>query len=220
MRSFSPPDILRAGVGTILISPWLVGSPERQRAAIAATLDEWENNPWPEGFISLNCFASSDGSTVLNYAQWTCDEAHRAFVRCARPRLARNIDEVVPGICRPGVLRYRLYGGGIAPEHQTPGCFVFADTQANSPAEARAWVNDAFVALRSQDEPVPGLLATHFHLSEHSARVFIYTEWTCAQAQIAAAENQRFSWRQVCDFSRLKPVSVNRFHYQSSVLRN
>jgi len=219
MRSFSPPEITRAGVGTILVSPWIVGSPERQRAAIAATLDEWENHPWPKGFISLNCFASSDGSTVLNYAQWTGDEAHQAFVRTARPRLARNIDAVVPGIVRPGVVRYRLYGGGITSVHQTPGCFVFVDTQANNPVEARAWVDDAFAALRSQGEPVPGLLATHFHLSGQSARVFIYTEWTCAEAQIAAAADKRFSWRQVCDFARVKPISVNRFHYCSSIVR-
>jgi len=219
MRSFTPPDITRAGVGTILISPWLVGSAERQRAAITATLDAWENNPWPEGFISLNCFVSGDGSTVLNYAQWSCDEAHHAFVRDARPRLVRPIDEAVPGITRPGVVRYRLYGGGIASKSVTPGCFVFVDAQADSALQARAWVDEAFAALRSQDEPVPGLIATHFHWSEQSSRVFTYTEWTSVRDQVAATANQLFSWRQVCDFSRVKPISVNRFHYHSSVVR-
>jgi hypothetical protein len=71
------PDVTRPDVGTVLVSPWLVGTPERQRAAADATIAAWERIPWPEALISLNCLVGADGTTVLNYEQWTSDEAHQ-----------------------------------------------------------------------------------------------------------------------------------------------
>lgn len=221
MQSVFLPDITRADVGTILISPWIVDTPARQRAAIAATLGEWENNPWPEGFISLTCFASSDGHTVLNYAQWSSDEAHHAFVRTKRPRLARNIDAVVPGIERPGVVRYRLYGGGVSNAARVPGFFVFVTAETDGAASARQWVDGAFAALRGGGAPVPGLLSTHFHISTDGRRVLSYTEWRSEEAHHAAfgmSVAQRDSaWRQLRDVPGIRPLSVMGFRHCRSI---
>lgn len=221
MRHVSPPDITRADVGTILVSPWIVGTPERQRAAIAATLGEWERRPWPDGFISLSCFASSDGATVLNYAQWASDEAHHAFVRTTRPRLAGNVDAVVPGIERPGVVRYRLYGGGVSTAAHAPGYFVFVTAETDGVGRAREWVDGAFAALRAGGETVAGLISTHFHISVDGSRVLSYTEWRSEAAHRAAfgmdvAARDR-AWRALQNCPGVRPISVTSYRHCSSL---
>ncbi|RKT85520.1 Antibiotic biosynthesis monooxygenase [Saccharopolyspora antimicrobica] len=170
------PEITRTDVGTILVSPWLVGTPERQRAAVDATIAEWKAAPWPEAFLSLNCFVSLDGETVLNYAQWTDDEAHREFVRTYRPTLVRGIDEVVPGIERPGLVRYRLRGSVIAdgPGGEVVAVFV---SDADGPEHAERLVAEAQARLGTPPDLPPGLRAAHFHVSTDGSRVLVYEEW-------------------------------------------
>jgi hypothetical protein len=63
------PDITRSDVGTVLVSEWKVGSPERQQDLIEAFIAAWEGAPWPQGLLSANLFLSTDGETLLNYAQ-------------------------------------------------------------------------------------------------------------------------------------------------------
>jgi len=212
-----PPDVTRAGVGTVLISPWIVKTRERQRAAIDATLREWQRRPWPEGFISLNCFASTDGATVLNYAQWSCDEAHHDFLRGARARLAGDIDAAVPGIERPGLIRYRLYGGGIVRAGDAAGCFVFCEARADDPLLTRRWLDDAFAGLRAAPEPLAGLMAVHFHLSVDGGRIFIYSEWRGQPEYHRAAADPQ--WRRLCDFPGITPLSHNLYQHSRSLVR-
>jgi len=128
--------------------------------------------------VSLSCFVSPEGSTVLNYAQWTSDEAHREFQRTDRPVLARGVDEVVPGIERPGVTRYRLYrsfrpAGAPGPA----GCIAVVTIQFDRPGRARRWVDEVISELGAVG-PVPGLVANHFHLSADDTRALNYAEWT------------------------------------------
>ncbi|MER7077130.1 hypothetical protein SAMN02982929_06602 [Saccharopolyspora kobensis] len=170
------PEITRTDVGTILVSPWLVGTPERQRAAVDATIEEWKAAPWPEAFLSLNCFVSLDGEAVLNYAQWTDDEAHREFVRTYRPTLVRGIDEAVPGIERPGLVRYRLRGSIVAdgPGGEVVAAFV---SEADGPEHAERLVAEAQARLGTPPDLPLGLRAAHFHISTDGSRVLVYEEW-------------------------------------------
>ncbi|MEV0698155.1 hypothetical protein AB0I53_09580 [Saccharopolyspora sp. NPDC050389] len=169
------PDITRSDVGTILVSPWLVGTPQRQRDAVDSTIAEWRVAPWPSAFLSLNCFVSDDGTTVLNYAQWTDDDAHREFVRTYRPTLVRGIDEAVPGIERPGLVRYRLHGSVIAPDARHGDLVAVFTYDTDNIEQARQLADDA----RSQITPElpPGLIAAHFHINVDGTRVLIYEEW-------------------------------------------
>ncbi|OPC83504.1 hypothetical protein B4N89_23495 [Embleya scabrispora] len=179
----SLPEVRRADVGTILVSPWIVGTPERQRAAAEATLGEWEGVPWPDGFLTLSCLLSVDGGRVLNYAQWTNDEDHRAFVRTTRPGMVRNIDEVVPGIERPGLIRYRLVGS--AARSELPGEPVLVEVEeieADDAPAARRWVERALAAADDGRAPVPGRVATHVHLDLGGTRGLAYTEWVDERA--------------------------------------
>ncbi|MCI2416727.1 hypothetical protein MOQ72_04770 [Saccharopolyspora sp. K220] len=172
------PDITRSDVGTILVSPWLVGTPQRQRDAVDATIEEWQNAPQPKAFLSLNCFVSGDGATVLNYAQWTDDDAHREFMRTYRPALVRGIDEVVPGIERPGLVRYRLHGSLAATERGRGEVVAVFTSDANGIEHARNLLDEARARIGAESDLPPGLHAVHFHISIDGARVLIYEEWS------------------------------------------
>src|SRR5690606_36465878 len=93
----------RPDAGTVLVSEWLVGTPDRQTAAIDALHAGWAELATTEGFLSLPSFAAHDGDRILNYAQWTDDDAQREFMRVDRPQLVARIDAAVSGIERPGV---------------------------------------------------------------------------------------------------------------------
>ncbi len=165
-----PPDLTRSDVGTILVSPWLVGTPERQRAAVDSTIAEWSDLRWPDAFLSLNCFLNAAGDTVLNYAQWTSDEAHREFMRTQRPALVREIDAAVADIERPGVVRYRLYRSKIAADPAPSGSVVVVTADFDGPERARPWADTALRAL--EEDPV----SAHFHVSLDGTRVLVYAE--------------------------------------------
>jgi len=174
------PDVTRADAGTILVSPWIVGTPQRQHAAINATLAEWTHAPLPQGFLSLSCFASTDGRTVLNYAQWTSDGAHLAFMQTARPALVREIDAVVPGIERPGVTRYRL-DRSVVPKDQprrTPTAMIAVTFDVDNAAVQRTLIDSLVTTGPALTDPHPGLIAAHFHASIDGRRVLNYSEWT------------------------------------------
>ncbi|MFJ6747245.1 MULTISPECIES: antibiotic biosynthesis monooxygenase [unclassified Streptomyces] len=175
------PDFLRADAGTALVSPWIVPTAGVQRAAADAVLAEWEQQSRPEAMLSLSVFLSTDGSHLLNHAQWTSDDAHRAWARTRRPALVDRIDETVPGIRRPGLVRYRRYRShlaGNAPGGVTgrrPELLVTPAFTTVGPA-AQHRLADTVLDLLAQ-EPVPGLLAAHFHLSQDGTRVLNYAEW-------------------------------------------
>ncbi|WP_437022618.1 antibiotic biosynthesis monooxygenase [Streptomyces sp. enrichment culture] len=56
-----------------------VDGPERQRQAVDALLDGPLGEPFP-GLKAMHFHLSTDGVHVLNYAEWTSTDAHRAFL--------------------------------------------------------------------------------------------------------------------------------------------
>ncbi|WP_030375326.1 antibiotic biosynthesis monooxygenase [Streptomyces rimosus] len=171
------PDVRRPDAGTVLVSPWIVPSPDLQRRAADSVLDAWEGQPRPDAMLSLSTFLSDDGSHVLNYAQWTDDDAHREWVRHRRPATVSRIDESIPGIRRPGVTRYTRYRS-YAPEGtagRPPGLLVTPTFATTGPAVQHALADLVIDAL--ERERVPGLLGAHLHLSKDGGRVLNFAEW-------------------------------------------
>jgi heme-degrading monooxygenase HmoA len=68
------------------------------------------------GLISANMHISTDGTRVLNYAEWTDEEAHRAMVASAAPAEVARVTEGVPGVRPVGFRRYALYRSLIRPQ--------------------------------------------------------------------------------------------------------
>ncbi len=87
------PNIARADAGAVVVSEFTVGTPERQRTVgeeIVSGLREGAS--WPEGLISANLFASTDGDTVLSYDQWASNKAYRRFLSGQNRMKANRVD--------------------------------------------------------------------------------------------------------------------------------
>ncbi|PBC86908.1 hypothetical protein SAMN05428945_5511 [Streptomyces sp. 2224.1] len=160
MVSRSLPDMPRADAGTILVSEWIVDTPERQHAAAEALLGEWRElctRIQPEAFQQLSCFGSLDGRLLLSLARWASDEAHLAFMREHRAGMVGRIDQEVPGIQRPGLMRYRLLHS-VLPDAVPKSADVLVVLRAEARAAdlVRSWADRTAVKLREATAAAPG----------------------------------------------------------------
>ncbi|MEU9119697.1 antibiotic biosynthesis monooxygenase [Streptomyces sp. NPDC048506] len=175
------PDVRRPDVGTVLIREWDAGSPEGQRAVRDGLARAWEETPLPAGFLARVLFAGTDGRSVLDYAQWTSDAAHREFVRSEdtgpADRIAAAWKPVGDG-GDAGPTRYRLYRS-LLPQGQpkAPGCIVRVAFRTTGHDAARELV-DGLLDMVGGQQPGEGGIASHFHLSEDGTRIVNYSEWT------------------------------------------
>lgn len=181
------PDVLRDDAGHVLMSEWDMGGPERQRTVIQEAFDAWQGHPLPRGFLSRVFLAGTDGRTVLNYAQWTNADEHRAFARDAANReLARRV-RAVTGAEAGGPDVYRLYRSmEPAPESRgrTPGVVVRVAFDTDGDTTARKLVDTLVDHYGAVQPPGPdgGGLASHFHIRQDGLRVVNYSEWTSQEA--------------------------------------
>ncbi|MGH8880970.1 MAG: antibiotic biosynthesis monooxygenase family protein [Stackebrandtia sp.] len=180
------PKVDRTDAGTILVSDWLVDSPERQRAAAEALHAGWRELATTPGFLSLSSFGSLDGDHILNYAQWTDDESHRRFARTDRPELVARIDAAVPGIERPGVRRYRLHRSVDFKADWQPGCVVVIQFDTDSATRAEELV-DAIIAR--QDRRPEGACYAHFHIGKDGTRMLNYAGFRDVRSHEIAARS-------------------------------
>ncbi|MYU54090.1 MULTISPECIES: antibiotic biosynthesis monooxygenase [Streptomyces] len=171
------PDIRRADAGTALVSTWLVPTAGLQRPAADAVHTEWEHQERPDAMLSLTTFLSTDGGHLLHYAQWTNDDDHREWARTRREAAVGRIDEAVPGIRRPGLVRYRRYRSYVPerPAGRRPALLVVPAFATTGPA-AQHTLADAVLGVLAREQ-VPGLLGAHFHLSQDGTKVLNYAEW-------------------------------------------
>lgn len=220
------PDITRRDVGAILASEWIVGTTERQRVTIEAFANSMERNPWPQGLISANLYASTDGTTVLLYGQWTSEGAYQEYMRTQRRSLALSMDAAVPGIERRPAVSYQLYrstsrnGAG-----QAPGCIVAVNVEFDGPdpQRQRRRVDAVLEALGSESHLPPGGIAGHFHISTDATRVLNYAEWASEEDHVQAlASSGQGSigsgpkWRDVQNFLGVKSSGFKRYHISRS----
>lgn len=185
------PDLHRPGVGAVLVSTWRVGTPERQRAAVAAIRKAWESRAWPDlGLLSYSVLAGTDGDTLLHYSQWTGQGAYDDFVRTYRDDRNAEIDAAVPGIERVELRRYgpihRSTVRGATSTGELPGIVVIveADFDPSDAGRREEWVDGVFAALDEDavTRPAPGGISGQFHLSTDGGRVLNYAEWESERA--------------------------------------
>jgi hypothetical protein len=227
------PEIARPDVGTILVSEWKVGTDERQQALVEAFIAAFAapggSVPWPQGLLSVNLFLSTDGEIVLNYAQWTGEDAYHEFARTDRRELAERVDRAVPGIERSGPVDYRLYRSGVRHDAPVPGCVVIVSIEFDGADEQRQrrWVDTVFEALEAETELHPGGISGHFHISADGTRVLNYAEWTSEETHRDAIERSGqgsigsgLKWRQVQNFPGLKSSGYKRYRHAQSLYQN
>jgi heme-degrading monooxygenase HmoA len=178
------PQVDRPDVGAIFVSEWTVGTPDRQRATAAAFADALQHAQWPEGALSVTLYASTDGTTVLIYGQWTSEEAYAKFFASNRQIMRDYVDRAVPGIERRPPVSYRIYRSGVREKVVVPGCVVIVSVEFDGPDEQRQqrWVDTVFEALEAEPVLPSGGISGHFHISTDGTRVLNYAEWTDEEA--------------------------------------
>ncbi|MGW7705341.1 antibiotic biosynthesis monooxygenase [Streptomyces sp. NPDC054771] len=186
------PDLARPDAGTTLISEWLVDGPDLQDRAGRALLGEWDELSarfHPGAFLRLSCFASADGRVLLSVAQWASDEAHLAVVREHRSEMVGRIDREIPGIRRPGLVRYRLAHTVVADgADSTTDVIVVAHAETGPTSPATRWAEATADRLRSA--PPPGMGTAHVFVSEDGTRGLLYAPVTHAN-DVAGARPYR-----------------------------
>lgn len=162
------PDPTRSDAGLVLISEWHTQGREKQERVMSGVMDAWENTRLPTAYLSRYCLAGSDGRTILNYAQWTRSDAHRAFA--TNPQNQQTLGTAIQGLFTAGPPgRYTLYRS-IALREAPVRYFTTAsyDTDESETARERA----DMLATRSAATPSE-LIAEHFHISEDGQRLYV-----------------------------------------------
>ncbi|MEU1473248.1 antibiotic biosynthesis monooxygenase [Streptomyces sp. NPDC005761] len=105
-RSAAPP-------GAVVIATFDVDGPERQDRIVESVAKAVTEAPpaQREGMLSAHFHAATDGSRVLNYAEWTSDEAHLAFLDGAARRATLRATGATPGVRPIGFRRFHLHHG-------------------------------------------------------------------------------------------------------------
>ncbi|MBZ4015347.1 antibiotic biosynthesis monooxygenase [Streptomyces purpurogeneiscleroticus] len=206
------PDIRHAGTAAVFVSHWYV--PDRTTAL--KDLDEvtaaWETAEWPADILSFSSYLSTDGNTVLTYAQCASAAAYRPFTRA------------LTGPASAEAVEYRLYRSFV-PDGATadaPGCVVAATFDTDGPLCQRNVV-EQIVATVGREGPhaKDGLLATHFHTSVDGTRVLNYAEWTTDEAhetflRDACSGRARASYEAL---PGVRPIGYTRYHLHHSAVR-
>jgi hypothetical protein len=101
-----------AGVpGALVAATFDVDGVERQQRIVASVAGHLEQAPHDElaGLIASHFHVSLDGTRVVNFAEWTTDEAHVTFLDGAARHGSLRIAEEMPGIRPIGFKRYHIY---------------------------------------------------------------------------------------------------------------
>ena len=104
--------VLHDGVrpGCVVVATFDVDGPESQTRIVDGICDAIEAAPRAQhpGLLAANFHLSADGSRVLNYAEWTCDADHEAFLAGATRATAVRVTGETPGVRPIGFTRYHL----------------------------------------------------------------------------------------------------------------
>lgn len=208
--------------GTTMISEWGLATQPRQQAALHAIQRTWRGRPWPEGLRSYHVFASIDGTTLLHFSRWSEDAAFEAFVARHRDARVDVIDAEVPDIVRDGLGRFKLYRSHLAHPSPAPtGCIVVVRVEAASAALQQEWIDTVCSAL--QGDPVPGLIAAHFHVCD-DGRIVNFAQWESEAAHVKAmaggagiAQRETPEWLRVRTLPGITQRGMQRFHLPDTI---
>jgi Antibiotic biosynthesis monooxygenase len=184
------PDVARPDATTVTISQWDEQSPIDQRARADRALDDRATSPWPEGLLSTSCFLSTGPvERVGLLAETSTHDDRPGQLQVVRyEQWSSGVHDAATALDQSGVATYRLYRSHLSGDRDGssagPRCVVLVtiDFADDVDEPARRWVDSVIAAIEAEPEPIPGLVAGHFHLSEDRRRVVNYAEWTSEQA--------------------------------------
>ncbi|MFD8014952.1 hypothetical protein [Streptomyces sp. NPDC058955] len=97
--------------GCAVVASFDVDGAERQDRIVDSVLGALDDTPAAglRGMLSAHFHLSTDGSRVLNFARWTSDEAHEAFLAGAARRATLRATGATPGVRPVGFQRFHLH---------------------------------------------------------------------------------------------------------------
>lgn len=96
---------------SVVIASFDVDGRERQEHIVSSVTANIEASPRSDqaGLIASHFHLSVDGTRVINYAEWTSDEEHIAFLEGATRHRSLRLATRTPGVRPIGFTRYHLY---------------------------------------------------------------------------------------------------------------
>ncbi|GAA0222180.1 hypothetical protein GCM10010492_20440 [Saccharothrix mutabilis subsp. mutabilis] len=146
----------------------------------------------PDGLVAAHRLVGEDGDEVT-VSQWSGPARREGFTAYRRHRT----------LSRPGV---------------EVGCVVLVTIDLE-PGTAEEWIDLVLTALAAEQDPHPGGISAHFHISDDGSRVLNYAEWVSAQAHVDALNRGDGAvgvgelWQRVRGFHGLKSSTVRRYRY-------
>ncbi|WLQ38538.1 antibiotic biosynthesis monooxygenase (plasmid) [Streptomyces castrisilvae] len=96
---------------SVVIASFDVDGRERQEHIVSSVTENIEKSPRTDqrGLIASHFHLSVDGTRVINFAEWTSDEEHIAFLEGATRHRSLRLATRTPGVRPIGFTRYHLY---------------------------------------------------------------------------------------------------------------
>ncbi|WP_261564677.1 hypothetical protein [Frankia gtarii] len=208
------PTFGRLDVDAVVVTT--VSLPNQNAEDAAETVvARWDSGEWPRELLSLSCFVSGDGTSVLTYAQWAAENAlveslrdttgvswsgiSSASVSRVLPGRTAGADGVTEadaagagGVETTGPTPFRVYrtvrGSAVTAEDPLPESFPVAFFTMPDHETATRWV-DGLLSAEEESEgderAYPGAIAANFHVSIDGTRVLVLSEWLSDEAASA-----------------------------------
>ncbi|MYS19330.1 hypothetical protein GA0115240_107126 [Streptomyces sp. DvalAA-14] len=163
----------------------------RQRETAEAVVAHWQSSAWPPELLSLTAYTSSDGESVLTYAQWSSQEAlHTSLADRGgisdTAAAAAGAETPVP---------FRLYravrGSAVADPAPVAESFPVAFFAADNQQAAREWVDNLLAgeeASEGDDRDYPGGISANMHISVDGTSILSFSEWVTEANAVAHIE--------------------------------
>lgn len=223
----SLPNIANSDVEFTVVNRWDVGTCKRQGATVDAVVAAWAERPWPEALITFTCLSSTDGATVVSYAQWASEEAASEFMASHPPAGVDALATAVPGIGTSLPATYRRYRSITSHTSRPPVCVVMVRLGADDPASARRWIDALIEGIESEPTPIPGLVAAHFHIDAAGTSIVNLAEWVDEQAHRRAVDGGDIegigqtasaAWSRVLAMPHVTPLALEYYRLGHAVL--
>ncbi|MEV6948294.1 hypothetical protein AB0N07_41505 [Streptomyces sp. NPDC051172] len=178
------PVLDRADVESVLVTVLVTKEPEHQAALAETVTFFWNKADRPDELLSVTCYTSTDGRSVLTYAQWSSDAALRAWLDGGSGAGSTVLPDIRPDVEVTGPTPYRLTqvvrGSAVTDPDVVPTCFPVAFFEMPDADEARKWIDNLLEAegeTGGRARSYPGGIAANIHLSVEGTSVMIFSEW-------------------------------------------
>jgi hypothetical protein len=175
----------------VLVGTVPAGS-QQQLDVAEAIVGHWESSAWPAELVSLTAYTSSDGESVLTYAQWSSEEALRRSLEeegGVSDTTAAGASDV------PAPVPFRLYravrGSAVADPAPVAESFPVAFFAAENHQAAREWIDGLLEAeeeTEGEDRDYPGGISANMHISADGTSILSFSEWVTEAQAVAHIE--------------------------------